>query len=68
MSKHRAAFCGYHGGMKRSPSVFALVILVLALAPNFGSAQTAAGWPTFHGNAQRNGYTTTSGPTTNAVS
>lgn len=40
---------------------------VLTGVPRLSSAQTAASWSTFHGNAARSGYTTQSGPATSVV-
>jgi outer membrane protein assembly factor BamB len=39
-----------------------LTIGILAAAPRFSSAQAATPWPTFHGNIERNGLSTSPGP------
>jgi outer membrane protein assembly factor BamB len=49
--------------MKRFLTAVGAVALVAALGgPLNTGAQTTASWPTFHGNAQRNGASTVSGP------
>ena len=55
--------------MKRIVAASAALMLAGAVAglPDRGSAQSAPSWPTFHGNAQRTGVSSTSGPTTNVV-
>ncbi len=50
--------------MKRFVTAVGAVALTAALSgvPGTGSAQSATSWPTFHGNAQRNGASSVSGP------
>jgi eukaryotic-like serine/threonine-protein kinase len=48
---------------------FVLSLVVAAIgAPNFGSAQSTAGWSTFHGNAARNGVSPNQGPASSTAS
>ncbi len=37
---------------------------IMAVSPNFGSAQSTSGWNTFHGDSPRDGQSTLKGPTT----